>query len=148
MKEVDPLASVAHTVGVMPKQEITIKPRRRLRTYGLADKAAKTIWFRLTEDPHQDLDSLIHETLHVLLPEASEKEIQRLSEPLMNIIWAWGFRPARKPWKIAESKTWRIINDLTTHMECPGSTIWKSARASKTKKKRVRGRSKRRKKAK
>jgi hypothetical protein len=46
--------------------------------------------------PKDYLDTLIHEALHELLPNKSEKIILRLASSLANLLWRLGYRKIKK----------------------------------------------------
>lgn len=76
------------------RKKIKIKYRKlgRANVWGLAypDENLVELDERLKGKKH--LEILTHEVIHLLIPEASEEETERLSINLTNLIWSQGYR--------------------------------------------------------
>jgi hypothetical protein len=44
------------------------------------------------QTPYETLDTFIHEGLHHILPDASEKDIHKYSRDLSKLLWSAGYR--------------------------------------------------------
>jgi hypothetical protein len=70
---------------------------RRLRYYwGYAYPDKKLVEITPNLSDRQYLDTLIHEILHVLYPEASETKISRHASTITHHIWKKGYRKLKK----------------------------------------------------
>lgn len=69
--------------------------RRKLgkeKADGLAWESRRTIEIDPRLKPKRELEILIHESLHILFPGATEAEIQRAGLSVCNVLWKEGFR--------------------------------------------------------
>lgn len=73
--------------------EIKVKYQKlgKQKVWGLADSEG-TIYLDSRLKGKKHLEILIHETMHILLPEAEEEEIVEKSITLCNLIWKQRYR--------------------------------------------------------
>lgn len=64
----------------------------RDRVWGLAHYVDNSVELDVRLKGKKHLEILTHESLHLLLPEASEEEIERISISLINVLWKEGYR--------------------------------------------------------
>tara|TARA_Y100001963_G_scaffold101588_1_gene139755 strand:- start:2954 stop:3265 length:312 start_codon:yes stop_codon:yes gene_type:complete len=63
---------------------------------GVVTWDTKTIYIARRLGRKQRSMVLLHELLHVLLPEAQESQVRRLERVLFPVLWKWGWRPFQK----------------------------------------------------
>lgn len=64
----------------------------REQSWGMAHYDTNTVELDERLKGKKHLEILLHETLHLLLPEAGEEEIVRISVNLTNILWSQDYR--------------------------------------------------------
>jgi hypothetical protein len=74
------------------KIKIIYKKLGREKLWGEADLNDNTIFLDERLKGKKHLEILTHETLHLLLPEAEEDEIIRISATLIKILWKENYR--------------------------------------------------------
>jgi len=72
--------------------KIIYKKLGREKLWGEADLNDNTIFLDERLKGKKHLEILTHETLHLLLPEAEEDEIIRISATLIKILWKENYR--------------------------------------------------------
>lgn len=60
--------------------------------WGLADESKLLIELDEKLKGKKHLEILTHEVIHLLLPKASEEEVERMSIDLINVLWREGYR--------------------------------------------------------
>jgi hypothetical protein len=73
-------------------QQIKVKYEKLRTNWGLAHIGKNLIKIDKTTKGKKHLEILTHEALHILLPEAEEQEIVRLSCALTSLLWKEGYR--------------------------------------------------------
>ena len=78
-------------------RKIKVKERKlgREGAYGQAWKSAALIEIDPRQTERARLDTLIHETLHVILPDHSDTAIRGLATRMVRVIWKDGWRRVR-----------------------------------------------------
>jgi hypothetical protein len=79
----------------MPKRKrikVVYNKLGRANAWGLADTDGHMVQLdeRLRGKKH--LEILVHEVVHILLPDASEEEVERISINLTTVLWKEGYR--------------------------------------------------------
>ena len=79
----------------MPRRKrikVVYKKLGRANAWGLADEINRVVELdeRLRGKKH--LEILTHELTHLLLPDASEEEVEEISINITNILWKQGYR--------------------------------------------------------
>jgi len=79
----------------MPKRrriKVVYKKLGRANAWGLADDTNRVVELDERLKGKKHLEILAHEVIHLLLPEASEEEVEEISINLTNILWKEGYR--------------------------------------------------------
>ena len=79
------------------RRRIRVKYLKKLKlgkknVWGLADESKLLIELDEKLKGKKHLEILTHEVLHLLLPDASEQEVERMSIDLINVLWREGYR--------------------------------------------------------
>jgi len=73
-----------------------IKDAADIKPFGLCDHETRKIWIRERQSESERLDTLIHEVLHALAPDADEQSVTRMAKTVSNILWRDKWRRPRK----------------------------------------------------
>ena len=79
----------------MPKRrriKVVYKKLGRANAWGLAYSAGNVVELDERLKGKKHLEILTHEVIHILLPQASEEEVEHISINLINILWKEGYR--------------------------------------------------------
>lgn len=79
----------------MPKRrriKVVYKKLGRANAWGLADDTNRVVELDERLKGKKHLEILTHEVIHLLLPDASEEEVEEISINLTNILWKEGYR--------------------------------------------------------
>lgn len=79
----------------MPKRrriKVVYKKLGRAHAWGLADETNRIVELDERLKGKKHLEILSHEVIHLLLPDASEEEVEEISINLTNILWKEGYR--------------------------------------------------------
>lgn len=79
----------------MPKRrriKVVYKKLGRANAWGLADDTNRVVELDERLKGKKHLEILTHEVIHLLLPDASEEEVEEISINLTNILWREGYR--------------------------------------------------------
>lgn len=79
------------------RRRIRVKYLKKLKlgkknVWGLADESKLLIELDEKLKGKKHLEILTHEVIHLLLPSASEEEVERMSIDLINVLWREGYR--------------------------------------------------------
>lgn len=79
----------------MPKRrriKVVYKKLGRANAWGLAYSEGNLVELDNRLKGKKHLEILTHEVIHLLLPDASEEEVEHISINLINILWKEGYR--------------------------------------------------------
>lgn len=74
------------------KIKVVSKKLGRERAMGQAHKSAKLIEIDPRLKPKEDLETTVHEVLHVVRPELDETAVDNAGMVIANILWKRGYR--------------------------------------------------------
>ena len=80
------------------KNRIKIHEKKlgRERAWGLAWQGENLIEIDPRQSPRQYLNTVIHETLHILLPSFSETKIRKMGDKISEMVWKQNYRRVMK----------------------------------------------------
>ena len=64
----------------------------REKAWGLAWESDKKIEIDVNQPPKEHLNTVIHECLHIVLPELTEKEVIKYSNTIAGVLWKMKYR--------------------------------------------------------
>lgn len=82
----------------MSKQSITVEERKlmRERALGQAWQGENLIEIDPRQPPKEYLDTLIHESLHIIFPELSERKVNTAARKLSALLWKEKYRKVKQ----------------------------------------------------
>jgi hypothetical protein len=79
----------------MPKRTTNTWKHREVKLnkiLGLCNYRNKTIYIDPRQNPAEFQDTLIHENLHRLFPELTERQVRKAADMLSGVLWDYGYR--------------------------------------------------------
>ena len=77
-------------------KEVIVRKLGREKAYGLAYKDDGVIHIHSEiKNPKEELETFIHECLHILNPEHSESKVSAQGKKICNVLWKHGYRKTK-----------------------------------------------------